>query len=208
MALVAYRSAMGSQRAPAEVARVAGGRRDSRKESPSEAVKSIEPRKKRKTLARPHQTWRTSGRRHPARATSVARPRATGSGSAPTPATPLATLRKFRRGLPSDFLPPAPLSLSLLRITPVFSKERESKSRVESPSVARRVARKTATRATSGPDGTAERPGSPNKTGAKLALQRFRRESPPPTVSPTLSIISLREMAATNAATAARWQSR
>jgi len=159
MALVAYRSAMGSQRAPAESLVSPESPRQSQ-ESPSEAVKSIDPKERKRLRDRIN----VANKRAATRAATLSRDTSDVARDSRDTIGDIAEIR----ATPRDSA--GPLSLSL-KDNPGFSKERESKSRVESP-----LSRdESLVKGDSRDSGLMALPPDfqPNKTGVDLALKRF-----------------------------------
>src|SRR5258706_859573 len=123
MALVAYRSAMGSQRAPAESLVSPESPRQSQ-ESPCEPVKSTDPKERKRLRDRIN----VANKRAATRAATLSRDTSDVARDSSDTIGDIAEIR----ATPCDSA--GPLSLSL-KDNPGFSREREreSKSRVESP---------------------------------------------------------------------------
>src|SRR5258705_3672464 len=120
MALVAYRSATGSQRAPAESPVSQESPRQSQ-ESPCEPVKSIDPKERKRLRDRIN----VANKRAATRAATLSRDTSDVARDSSDTIGDIAEIR----ATPRDSA--GPLSLSL-KDNPGFSKERESNSRVES----------------------------------------------------------------------------
>ena len=156
MALVAYRSATGSQRAPAESLVSQESPRQSQ-ESPADAGQSLSAKERKRLRDRIN----VANKRAATRAATLSRDTSDVARDSSDTIGDIAEIR----ATPGDSA--GPLSLSL-KDNPGFSKERESKSRVESP-----LSRdESLAKGDSRDSGLMELPSDwqPNETGWKLAV--------------------------------------